>query len=186
MSNNNEFQIIELQEKESKEEEEKEEKEQEKEPQKKTTQSKRPSMKKLFKESVKSLTRSLSKRVYDNTSDFIFSFDNLSVFVKERPILRNVSLTLPKSNQIIVIAGASGCGKTTLLNVINNYDLPAPLSSLGKTQLSSFEHQNDWSQTDFQSLFNRERNGSNVYRFLSLFTFRELLLGTVSIDGYQG
>jgi len=100
---------------------------------------KRPTMKKLFKESVKSLSRSLSKRVYENTSDFIFSFEHLSVFVKERPILRKVSLTLPKSNQIIVIAGASGCGKTTLLNVINNYDLPAPYVLSGKL---NYHHSN--------------------------------------------
>jgi ABC-type multidrug transport system ATPase subunit len=101
--------------------------------------SKRPTMKKLFKESVKSLTRSLTKRVYDNTSDVIFSFEHLSVFVKERSILKNVSLTLPKSNQIIVIAGASGCGKTTLLNVINNYDLPAPYVLSGKL---NYHHSN--------------------------------------------
>jgi len=133
--NNNEFQIIELEEKENKEKEQDEESK----PQKKTTQPKRPTMKKLFKESVKSLTRSLTKRAGDNTSDVIFSFNNISVFVKERSILRNVSLTLPKSNQIIVIAGASGCGKTTLLNVINNYDLPAPYVLSGKL---NYHHSN--------------------------------------------
>jgi len=158
--NNKEFQIIELEKKESKEEEEKEEKKQEKEekeekkqenkPQKETKQSKRPAMKKLFKECVWSLTRSLSKRVYDNTSDFIFLFERLSVFVKERPILRNVSLTLPKSNQIIVIAGASGCGKTTLLNVINNYDLPAPYVLSGKLNY----HHSNIKMIGHKSIFN--------------------------------
>jgi ABC-type multidrug transport system ATPase subunit len=67
-----------------------------------------------------------------NASSIILSFDNLSVFVKEKRILKNISLTIPKTTEIIVIAGASGCGKTTLLNIINNYDLPNPYVVSGK------------------------------------------------------
>ena len=46
------------------------------------------------------------------------SIRNLSLSIDRQPILKNVSLTIPK-NKITVILGPSGCGKTTLLKSLN-------------------------------------------------------------------
>jgi ABC-type multidrug transport system ATPase subunit len=57
-------------------------------------------------------------------NDKLITFKNLHVEIYGNEIIKNISLEIEKSNNIIVIAGASGCGKTTLLNIINNYNLP--------------------------------------------------------------
>ncbi|QUG42877.1 betaine/proline/choline family ABC transporter ATP-binding protein [Psychrobacillus sp. INOP01] len=51
-------------------------------------------------------------------------FENImKVFPDETKALRNVSLTIPKE-QLVVIIGPSGCGKTTLLKLINRLETP--------------------------------------------------------------
>jgi ABC-type multidrug transport system ATPase subunit len=57
--------------------------------------------------------------------DNLLTFNNLNVEINKKKIISNISLEIKKSNNIIVIAGDSGCGKTTLLNIINNYNLPS-------------------------------------------------------------
>jgi len=64
-------------------------------------------------------------------TDLLFSTKNLYVEVNGKEIITNVSFEIQKLNNIIVIAGSSGCGKTTLLNVINNYNLPKNYKLMG-------------------------------------------------------
>ncbi|HBN80825.1 MAG TPA: proline/glycine betaine ABC transporter ATP-binding protein, partial [Ruminococcaceae bacterium] len=45
-------------------------------------------------------------------------FINVYKSYKNKPVLRNISLTV-KSGEFMVLIGASGCGKTTLLKMIN-------------------------------------------------------------------
>lgn len=48
----------------------------------------------------------------------MIEFQNVSIAYKDRPVLRNVSLTI-QDGEFFVLIGSSGCGKTTLLKSIN-------------------------------------------------------------------
>lgn len=58
----------------------------------------------------------------------MIEFQNVSIAYKDRPVLRNVSLTI-QDGEFFVLIGASGCGKTTLLKSINKL-LPLKCGSL--------------------------------------------------------
>lgn len=63
------------------------------------------------------------------------SIRNLSVTIDERPILKNITVEIPK-NQITAIIGPSGCGKSTLLRTMNRMiDLSDNVSTEGEIRI---------------------------------------------------
>jgi len=71
------------------------------------------------------LSNSFKHTHINNSNADIINFNNLNVTIRDKTIIKNISLTIPNKNDIIVIAGASGSGKSTILNIINNYSLPS-------------------------------------------------------------
>lgn len=73
----------------------------------------------------------------------IIQIKNLSVSTKSQNIIDNLSLDIPK-NQITVLLGASGCGKTTLLKCLNRLnDLNKELNVVGSIIFEGVDILND-------------------------------------------
>ncbi|MDP1705872.1 MAG: ATP-binding cassette domain-containing protein, partial [Sulfurimicrobium sp.] len=58
------------------------------------------------------------------TADNLVEFQNVSFSYGKRPILKGISMAVPRG-KVVAIMGGSGCGKTTMLRLIGGQIRPS-------------------------------------------------------------
>lgn len=94
-------------------------------------------------------------------NDFLVEIDNVHFSYDERPILRGVSLSIPRG-KVVAIMGGSGCGKTTLLRLITG--------QLRATQGSVQVQKQEVGRLSTRDLFALRRKMGMLFQFGALFT----------------
>ncbi|WP_062790932.1 ABC transporter ATP-binding protein [Aquitalea pelogenes] len=95
------------------------------------------------------------------SSDHFIEFRNVSFAYGERPILKNISLTIPRG-KLVAIMGGSGSGKTTMLRLIAGQIPP----SAGQVLVDG----RDVAAMNHAELFEHRRRMGMLFQFGALFT----------------
>ncbi|HEY9103895.1 ABC transporter ATP-binding protein [Chitinimonas sp.] len=91
----------------------------------------------------------------------LVAIDNVSFSYDRRPILKGISLTIPKG-KVVAIMGGSGCGKTTLMRLINGQIKPSKGTVKVAGQIVP--------ELDSEGLYLLRRKMGMLFQFGALFT----------------